>query len=127
MNKNQVIEIVVSKLPLLNLSADQMPTEAEVRLWLGGAMHNKTKGGHASFYSSPPRGASPEVQALARLIKFHGSAGGLWGLMAAKAMVSNETWPRIETVGTLIAVLSGKTPAIDRWAAVLGRAETTTN
>lgn len=125
MKKNEVIDIVVSKLPLLSFGADQMPTEADVRLWLGGAMHHKTVGGHAAFYVNAPRGATPEVKCLLRVMQWHRSAGGLHGLMGARMMVSREVFPKIETLGTLVAVLSGRTPAVDRWNAVLHRPEAT--
>lgn len=116
-NKAEAIELIVSRLPLLqSLPPEEIPTEAEARAWLDACFVEK---GKPYFRKTEPGKAPTESRLLWRLIRWQFGNGNLYGLFAAQRMAAPEVVKKAETLATVCAILSGRRTAADRWREAL--------
>ena len=117
MNTQKLAEIVIAKLPLLSLPATELTSELQIRTWLAAAFKD-TETGFAFRKTWPKDNADKEAECFWRVLKWHFSPGNLSGLFAAR-MLCREAYPKAETLASIIAVLSGQTPAVNAWQRAL--------
>lgn len=117
MTKSEFITTVTSKLALLDMT--DKPTVEQATQWLDAITYESK--GRVRLYVRAPKKVSIEAEAALKLIRWHFGPGNLGPIMSIRWMVPRDVLPKIETLATLIAVLSGRTTATDKWSAALGR------